>query len=109
MTAGARKKIGPLGFISTLRELAPHRSCCIQSSRLAFTALVPTQLQQERVRMRRVGFAVVAVGATALLGARLSAGDLRPGLQPGDTIGPFNIKEVVGPNEADKGKSFCYV
>jgi hypothetical protein len=58
--------------------------------------------------MRRVGTAVVAVGAAALFGARLSADDLKPGLLPGGNPGSFNIKEVVGPNEADKGKSFCY-
>ena len=58
--------------------------------------------------MRRMGTAVVAVGAVALLGARLSAEDLKPGLQPGTVLGSFNIKEVVGPNEEMKGKSFCY-
>ena len=58
--------------------------------------------------MNRLGIAVVAVGAAAMLGARLTAGDLKPGLKPGDGVGSFNIKEVVGPNEADKGKSFCY-
>jgi hypothetical protein len=58
--------------------------------------------------MRRTGIAVVAVGATVLLGARLTAEDLKAGLQPGGSAGSFNIKEVVGPNESDKGKSFCY-
>ena len=58
--------------------------------------------------MRRVGLAVVAVGAAAFLGARLSAEDLKAGLQPGNGPGSFNIKEVVGPNEDMKGKSFCY-
>jgi len=58
--------------------------------------------------MRRVGIAVVAVGATAFLGARLYADDLKAGLKPGDGLGSFNIKEVVGPNEDSKGKSFCY-
>jgi hypothetical protein len=58
--------------------------------------------------MRRMGIAVVAVGATAFLGARLSAEDLKAGLQPGNGVGSFNIKEVVGPNEESKGKSFCY-
>jgi len=59
--------------------------------------------------MNRLGAAVVAFGATALLGTRLTADDLKTGLKPGDMISPFDIKEVVGPNEEDKGKSFCYV
>ena len=58
--------------------------------------------------MRSMGIAVVAVGATALLGARLTAEDLKAGLQPGGSAGSFNIKEVVGPDENNKGKSFCY-
>jgi hypothetical protein len=36
------------------------------------------------------------------------AGELEPGLKPGMSPGSFNIKEVVGPNEDNKGKSFCY-
>ena len=56
-----------------------------------------------------MGIAVAAFGAATLLGARLAADDLKTGLKPGDMISPFDIKEVVGPNEADKGKSFCYV
>ena len=59
--------------------------------------------------MYRFGSAAVAFGAVALLGSRLAADDLKTGLKPGDKISPFDIKEVVGPNEEDKGKSFCYV
>ena len=58
--------------------------------------------------MRRIGVTVAAVGAVAMLGARLSAEDLKPGLKTGDGVGSFNIKEVVGPDENKKGKSFCY-
>ena len=58
--------------------------------------------------MRRMGVVVVAVGAAALLGARLTADDLKAGLKPGDRLGSFDIKEVVGPNDDLKGKSFCY-
>lgn len=43
-----------------------------------------------------------------MLGARLTADDLKAGLQPGDSPGSFNIKEAVGPDEDKKGKSFCY-
>ena len=56
--------------------------------------------------MYRTGIAVV--GAAALLGMRLAADDLKPGMKPGDKVTPFDIKEVVGPNEEFKGKSFCY-
>jgi len=58
--------------------------------------------------MKRMGTAVVAFGAIAMMGVRLSAEDLQPGLKPGDSPGSFNIKEVVGPDESFKGKSFCY-
>jgi hypothetical protein len=58
--------------------------------------------------MRRMGTAVIALGAAAMLGARLSADELQPGLKPGDSPGSFNIKEAVGPDESFKGKSFCY-
>ena len=58
--------------------------------------------------MKRGGIAVAAFGAAALLGARLYADDLKTGLKPGNSPDSFNIKEVVGPNEEMKGKSFCY-
>jgi len=59
--------------------------------------------------MYRLGTVALALGAATLLGSRLAADDLKPGLKPGDKISPFDIKEVVGPDESNKGKSFCYV
>jgi len=50
--------------------------------------------------------ALVAVGLLVTLpSARISAEELKSGLQPGETAGAFNVKNVTGPR---KGKSLCY-
>ena len=49
---------------------------------------------------------LVAVGLlVACSSARVSADELKSGLQPGDKAGAFNVKDVTGPR---KGKSLCY-
>jgi hypothetical protein len=42
--------------------------------------------------------------ALAIAGA-VVAGELKSGLQVGDSAGAFNVKDITGPN---KGKSLCY-
>ena len=47
-----------------------------------------------------------AVGLlVALMGSVATAGDVKSGLQRGDSAGAFNVKDVTGPN---KGRSLCY-
>ena len=53
--------------------------------------------------MHRILIPSLAV-AIAIGGAVLAA-DLKSGLQPGDPAGPFNVKDITGPN---KGTSLCY-
>ncbi len=49
---------------------------------------------------------LVAVGLlVALPSVRVSAEELKSGLQPGDSAGAFNVKDITGPR---KGKSLCY-
>ena len=49
---------------------------------------------------------LVAVGLlVACHSVRVSAEELKSGLQPGDSAGAFNVKDVTGPR---KGKSLCY-
>jgi len=59
--------------------------------------------------MKRINMAVASLAIVAMSSVRLYAGEeVKAGLQPGDAPSPFNIKQVVGPNESDKGTSFCY-
>ena len=37
--------------------------------------------------------------------ASLMAAELKSGLQPGDSAGAFNVKDITGPN---KDKTLCY-
>lgn len=46
-----------------------------------------------------VALVCVTVGAVAM------AEDLKSGLQIGEHAGPYNVKDITGPN---KGKSLCY-
>lgn len=63
----------------------------------------------ERSRyLRRLGAALAAVGALSLLGSRLNAEDLKPGLQPGNSPSACDVRVVVGPDDDLKGKSHCY-
>jgi hypothetical protein len=48
--------------------------------------------------MTSMALAVAACGV-------LVAAELQSGLQVGDHAGPFNVKDITGPNE---GKSLCY-
>lgn len=49
---------------------------------------------------------MLALSSAVLLTASVAwAGDLKSGLQPGDSAGAFNVTDVTGPN---KGKSLCY-
>jgi hypothetical protein len=59
--------------------------------------------------MKRISMAVASLAIVATTSVRLSAGEeIKAGMQPGDAPSGFNIKEVVGPAESDKGTSFCY-
>ena len=53
--------------------------------------------------MRRIWMPSIAL-AVAVTGVVIAA-DLQSGLQVGDSAGPFNVKDITGPN---KGKSLCY-
>jgi hypothetical protein len=53
--------------------------------------------------MRRIWMPSIAL-AVAVAGIVVAA-DLQSGLQIGDACGPFNVKDITGPN---KGKSLCY-
>ena len=46
-----------------------------------------------------VALLFAAAGAVAL------AADIKSGLQSGEAAGPYNVKDITGPN---KGKSLCY-
>ena len=49
---------------------------------------------------------LIALGLlVACPSARVSADELKSGLQPGDEAAAFNVKDVTGPR---KGKSLCY-
>lgn len=50
-------------------------------------------------------FAPSLVAMTALFCASAVAGDLKSGLQVGDSPAPFNVKDVTGPAS---GKTLCY-
>ena len=52
---------------------------------------------------RRMAPAVVAL--VALMGATVTAADLKSGLQVGDFADAFNVKDCTGPA---KGKTLCY-
>jgi hypothetical protein len=41
----------------------------------------------------------------ASTGVMLAAGELQSGLPVGEKVGPFEVKDITGPN---KGKSLCY-
>ena len=45
------------------------------------------------------------VAALAMLSVAADAGELKSGLQVGDSATPFQVKDCTGPN---KGKSLCY-
>ena len=53
--------------------------------------------------MRRI--LSVAFVASAMFAGALIAAELKSGLQPGDDIPAYNVKDVTGPSE---GKSLCY-
>ena len=49
---------------------------------------------------------VAAVGLLVACSSTLvSAEEIQSGLQPGDAVGAFNVKDVTGPR---KGDSLCY-
>lgn len=52
-----------------------------------------------QLRVAAVGLLVVCTGTLAL------AEGIKSGLQPGDSAGAFNVKDVTGPK---KGESLCY-
>ncbi len=54
--------------------------------------------------MRKLVLPSVAL-LIASMSAVAAAGDVQSGLQPGDSAGAFNVKDITGPN---KGKSLCY-
>jgi hypothetical protein len=70
-------------------------------------------VRHQRHRSGVVGFAADRrvrqheSGAETLLPVAgvVGAADLQSGLQVGDHAGPFNVKDITGPN---KGKSLCY-
>ena len=51
-----------------------------------------------RVWMTSIALAVAVAGVVV-------AAELQSGLKVGDACGPFNVKDITGPN---KGKSLCY-
>ena len=51
------------------------------------------------LQMAAVGLLVAQSAALA------SAEELKSGLQPGDSAGAFNVKDITGPR---KGSSLCY-
>ncbi len=53
--------------------------------------------------MRRI--LSVAFVASAMFAGALFAAELKSGLQPGDSLPAYNVKDCTGPNE---GKSLCY-
>ncbi|MFM9960393.1 MAG: hypothetical protein ACKV2Q_04125 [Planctomycetaceae bacterium] len=53
--------------------------------------------------MRRI--LSVSVVASALFAGALFAAELKSGLQPGDDIPAYNVRDITGPNE---GKTLCY-
>jgi len=58
--------------------------------------------------MKRISMMVAAFAVVAFGGRMTAEESIKPGLQPGDRIGPFNIKEIAGPDESTNGTSFCY-
>jgi hypothetical protein len=49
---------------------------------------------------------MLALSSALMLTASVAwGGDLKSGLQPGDSAGAFNVKDITGPQ---KGKSLCY-
>ena len=59
--------------------------------------------------MKRISMVVAAFAIVASSSMRLAAEEtFKAGLQPGDKIGAFNVKECAGPDESTVGKSFCY-
>ena len=57
-----------------------------------------------RVKMRKIMGTSLAV-LVACSAAVVTAGDVESGLQVGDRVGAFNVKDVTGPR---KGTSLCY-
>jgi ABC-type methionine transport system permease subunit len=58
----------------------------------------------EDVRMRRM-IAPSVVAVIALISATAMAGDLKSGLQVGESAGAYNVKDCTGPAQ---GKTLCY-
>ena len=54
--------------------------------------------------MHRFCLASIALAAVSVCGVAV-AEELQSGLQVGDHAGPFNVRDITGPN---KGKSLCY-
>jgi hypothetical protein len=53
----------------------------------------------KRVIRSSLALVIASVGAISL------AGELKSGLQVGENVGPYEVKDITGPN---KGKSLCY-
>jgi hypothetical protein len=66
--------------------------------RVSFRFHFERSTTMHRIWMTSMALAVVACGV-------LVAAELQSGLQVGDHAGPFNVKDITGPN---KGKSLCY-
>lgn len=56
-----------------------------------------------RNQFGRVGSAILV--SAFLAGVVVAGADLKSGLQVGDAAGPFEVRDITGPN---KGKTLCY-
>ena len=56
-----------------------------------------------RIRFAKSILAVVV--SIVMVGVSLAGDSVRSGLKPGESVNPFQIDDVTGPN---KGKSLCY-
>lgn len=55
--------------------------------------------------MQKVMVAMAAILLVAVVGATVIAADMKSGLQPGESAGAFNVRDITGPKA---GETLCY-
>src|SRR5579872_2595838 len=75
---------------------------CIPNERS--TSFYPRFLEKELTSMKKLT-GVAAACLLAVAGVALAADELKSGLPVGESVPPFNVRDITGPNE---GKTLCY-
>jgi len=76
-----------------------------KTSRLGCGDLGRVHLKEELMRVRFAQGISAVVVSIVMVGTGLAGDAVKSGLQPGESVGPFEVDDITGPN---KGTTLCY-